>query len=95
MGVIMKNIIKFILFLLYSSGVFFITDYSIIALAAIINLLLMIALKINLEKACLNLLKISVFILFVSLTNALFSNKLGHIYRNSTIARMQYDIYFF
>lgn len=65
----MKNIIKFILFLIYSISIFFIYNYIVILIIAIIHVLLMILLKINMKNAIHNLCLILPFILFTSIIN--------------------------
>ena len=70
----MKNLIKFILFLIYTIGIFFIKNYIMILLIAIFNIILMIILKINIKKAIKNLIKLSPFILFTAVINILFAD---------------------
>ena len=53
----MKNLIKFILFLMYTVGVFFVEDYISFGLIAMFNILLMIVSKISLGKAFNNTIK--------------------------------------
>ena len=68
----MKNLIKFILFLIYSVGVFFIEDYMILALVSLFNISLMIIAKINLKNAFNNTIKLLPFILFTIAINIIF-----------------------
>lgn len=68
----MKNLIKFILFLIYSVGVFFIEDYMILALVFVFNISLMIIAKINLKNAFNNTIKLLPFILFTIAINIIF-----------------------
>lgn len=70
----MKNLIKFILFLMYTVGVFFVEDYISFGLIAMFNILLMIASKINLKKALNNTLKLIPFILFTIAINTIFAD---------------------
>ena len=70
----MKNIIKFILFLIYVIGIFFINNDIAISLIACINVTIIIMAKINVKKAIKNLIKLLPFILFTSLINLLFAN---------------------
>ena len=65
----MKNIIKFILFLIYVIGIFFIDNYYILAGICLFNVLLILITKINIKKAIINLIKLLPFILFTSLIN--------------------------
>lgn len=70
----MKNLIKFILFLIYVIGIFFINNYIILGIIALINLGLILISKINIKKAIKNLIKLLPFILFTSLINLIFAN---------------------
>ena len=70
----MKNIIKFILFLIYVVGIFFINNYIILGIIAIFNLILMIISKINVKKSIINLIKLLPFILFTAVINLIFAN---------------------
>lgn len=63
------NIIKFILFITYIIGIFFINNLYILASAILLNILLMIFAKVNIQKAIVNLFKLLPFILFTSLIN--------------------------
>ncbi|MCL2570709.1 MAG: energy-coupling factor transporter transmembrane protein EcfT [Firmicutes bacterium] len=62
------------LFIAYSIGVFFISNWYIFAGIAAFHLLLMIILRVNILRAFLNLLIISPFIIFTGLFNWLFSD---------------------
>lgn len=53
----MKNLAKLIIFLIYTILIFFIQNYYMLLLIAIINLILMIILKINFKKALANLMR--------------------------------------
>ena len=68
----MRNLIKFILFLIYSVGIFFIEDYIILALILIFNISLMIIAKISLKNALNNTIKLLPFILFTIVINIIF-----------------------
>lgn len=70
----MKNLIKFILFLIYTVGIFFIENYIVLASIAIFNLLIMIIIKINIKHAVNNLIKLLPFILFTAVVNILFAD---------------------
>lgn len=70
----MRNLIKFILFLIYSVGVFFIEDYIILALIVMFNIVLMIIANINLKSAFSNTIKLLPFILFTIAINTIFSD---------------------
>ena len=70
----MKNLIKFILFLIYTIGIFFIENYIILFLIASFNIILMIIIKINMQKAIKSLIKLLPFILFTAIINILFAD---------------------
>lgn len=70
----MRNLIKFILFLIYSVGLFFIEDYMILALILIFNISIMIISKINLKNALNNTIKLLPFILFTVAINTIFAD---------------------
>lgn len=69
----MKNLIKFILFLIYTIGIFFIKDYITLGLIAIFNIILILTLKINILNSIKNLVKLVPFILFTVAINILFA----------------------
>lgn len=70
----MKNLIKFILFLIYTVGIFFINNYIVLGLITIFNIIFMLALKINLKNAINNIIKLLPFILFTVAINMIFAN---------------------
>ena len=70
----MKNLIKFILFLIYTVCIFFVKEYITIGLIAIFNISLMIALKINIKNEINKLVKLLPFILFTVVINILFAD---------------------
>lgn len=70
----MKNIIKFILFLIYVIGIFFINNYFILGAITIFNIVLILIAKINIKKTVINLIKLLPFILFTSAINLIFIN---------------------
>ncbi len=65
----MKDIIKLVIFLLYTVVIFVIESYLILTILAFINILLMILLKIDIKKAVKNLISIAVFIIFATIIN--------------------------
>lgn len=70
----MKNLIKFILFLIYTVGIFFIKNYIILGIIAIFNIILMLIIKINIKNAINNLFKLLPFILFTAIINVFFAD---------------------
>ena len=70
----MKNLIKFILFLIYTIGIFFINNYAILGAIAVFNIILMIILKINLKNAINSIIKLLLFIVFTVIINIIFAD---------------------
>ena len=70
----MKNLIKFILFLIYTVGIFFIDAYIEFGLIVIFHIILMIVAKINLKNAIKNTVKLLPFILFTIAINTIFAD---------------------
>ena len=70
----MRNLIKFILFLIYSVGVFFVEDYRVLALILVFNISLMMIAKIRLKNALDNTIKLLPFILFTIAINTIFAD---------------------
>ena len=70
----MKNLIKFILFLIYTIGIFFINNYFALGIIAMFNICLMLLIKINIKNAGNNILKLFPFILFTIIVNILFAD---------------------
>lgn len=71
----MKDLIKFILFILYTVLIFLISDYRIIAIVFIFNLIMMLIGKINLKSAIKSIVKLLPFILFIVLINIILMSK--------------------
>jgi len=69
----MKNLIKFILFLMYTIGVFVVEDYISFGLIVLFNIVLMLTSKINLKNAIQNIIKLLPFILFTVAINVIFA----------------------
>lgn len=68
----LKNVVKFILFLIYTISIFFIKNYILLTLILFINISLMIISKINIKKAIKSLIKLMPFILFTVVINIIF-----------------------
>lgn len=68
----LKNVVKFILFLIYTISIFFIKNYILLTLILFINISLMIISKININKAIKSLIKLMPFILFTVVINIIF-----------------------
>ena len=68
----LKNIVKFILFLIYTISIFFIKNHILLTLILFINISLMLVSKININKAIKSLIKLMPFILFTVVINIIF-----------------------
>lgn len=68
----LKNIVKFILFLIYTISIFFIKNHILLTLILFINISLMLISKININKAIKSLIKLMPFILFTVVINIIF-----------------------
>lgn len=63
------NIIKFILFLIYTVGVFYVANYLFLLIIACVNIGVMLLNKISLKGALKNLIGIGIFVLFTVIIN--------------------------
>lgn len=70
----MKNVIKFIAFLIYTISIFFIKNYIILMSLFCINVLITVLLKIDFKRLFENFLILLPFILFTVLINIIFEN---------------------
>lgn len=68
------TVIGLIAFIIYTSLIFFIKEYYLLAGSLIINIILMFILKINIKKASLFILKLLPFILFTAIFNLIFGD---------------------
>ena len=68
----MKNLITFILFLMYTIGIFFINNYIFLAAILVFNIVITIIYKINILDEIKNILKLLPFILFTGIINLIF-----------------------
>lgn len=69
-----KYIIEFLLFLVYTILIFFIKDYFLLGVIAIINIILLTIIKEKLKNAFLSILKFMPIILFTSGINMIMSD---------------------
>ena len=69
----MKNLIKFILFLIYTVGIFFIDNYIVLACILAFNVMLTIINRINILNTIKSILKLLPFILFTVVINMIFA----------------------
>lgn len=70
----MKNVIKFLLFITYSTSIFFLPNSMIILFFILLNILMMIIAKVNIKKVISKTLIILPFIIFTFLINWLLDN---------------------
>ena len=70
----MKNLIKFILFLIYTIGIFFVKNYYVLVAVLGINLVITVVYKINLLNTTKSILKLFPFIIFTGIINLLFAD---------------------
>lgn len=71
---------EFILFLIYTSLIFFIKSKILLLAVFLINMFLMAILKINLKNTCKFIFKILPFIIFTAVLNVLFGSLEHGIY---------------
>ena len=65
----MKNLFKFVLFITYTILIFLINDFKLLLIPLFINIICIIILKLNIKNMLINLLKLSIFILFTIIVN--------------------------
>lgn len=76
----MKNVITFILFLLYATAIFFIPNSLLLLGPLAINIVVSISTKSNIKKTVQNLLKIFPFVLFTFLINCLLDSYINALW---------------
>lgn len=67
----MQTIISFIVFLVYTTAIFFIENYNLLAIVFVINIILMSILKVSYKKTLFFIAKILPFIIFTGIVNFL------------------------
>ncbi len=70
----MKSTIKLLILLTYTIAVFFVKNYLVLSIIAILNIILMILFKVPKLKALKNIYYLSFFIVFTALINFLVDN---------------------
>lgn len=65
----MKDILKFVIFIIYATIIFFLPNHVSVLLCFIINLFVLLIAKLSLKKAIVNTFKIFPFILFTFIIN--------------------------
>ncbi len=75
----MKNMIKLIIFIVYTIAIFFISDFILLAVLFLLNFLIAVILKINLKNMLYNLKILLPFIIFTSGINIVFDSLIAGI----------------
>ncbi len=75
----MKNMIKFIIFIVYTISIFFISDFILLAVLFLLNFFIAVILKINLKNMLYNLKILLPFIIFTSTINVIFDSLVAGI----------------
>lgn len=70
----MKNVIKFLLFITYSTSIFFFPNNNFILLFIIFNLFIMFLSKIQVKKIFIKTIKVLPFIIFTFIINCLLDS---------------------
>ena len=65
----MKDILKFVIFIIYATTIFFLPNHIFILLCLVLNLFVIILARLSLKKAIINTFKIFPFILFTFIIN--------------------------
>ncbi|MBE5820074.1 MAG: hypothetical protein E7310_04615 [Clostridiales bacterium] len=65
----MKNLLKFLLFIIYTLVIFLTSKWEILLLELIINILVMLIVRVSVKGALKNLLNVSVFIVITAIAN--------------------------
>ena len=77
----MKNVIAFLIFIIYTTLIFFTpNNYIYIAIPTIINIIAMIAIKVNIKNAIKNIINLLPFILLTGIINAILENYIYAMY---------------
>lgn len=76
----MKNVIKFLCFILYSTCIFFTPNNNVIFIFIFINFIMMVLSKTSIRKVIKNTLKIFPFILFTFVINCLLDESTNAIW---------------
>ena len=76
----MKNVIVFLIFIVYATLIFFVPSSGWLVVFAVVNLILMLVIKVNFKKAIINLTKYLPFILFTFIFNLILDNYINAIW---------------
>lgn len=76
----MKNLISFIIFIVYDTLIFFLPNNEIILICVLINLILIILTKINIKRLFNSILGILPFIIFTFIINCFMDNFMNAIW---------------
>ena len=70
----MANVIKFLLFIAYSTSIFFLPNNNFLLVFVILNLLLILAKKIKIKKVIYKTIQVLPFIAFTFIINCILDN---------------------
>ncbi len=70
----MKNVIKFLCFIIYSTSIFFLPNNNFILIFIMLNLFIMFFYKINPKKVILKSMQVLPFIIFTFIINFILDN---------------------
>ena len=70
----MKNVFKFLIFIIYATTIFFLPNHIFILLCFVLNLFMIMLARLSLKKAIINTLKMFPFILFTFIINIFLDN---------------------
>lgn len=76
----MKDIIKFLIFILYCTCIFLLPNSKVLILPLLLNLIIIFALKIELRKIIKGMLKVLPFVIFTFLINCILDEYIKAMY---------------
>lgn len=76
----MKNVVLFLVFLIYTTAIFFMPNTLYLFIFLFMNLMITIVLKVNIKKLIIYILKIFPFILFTFIINCILDNYINAIW---------------
>lgn len=76
----MKNVIKFLIFIAYSTSVFFFPNNELICICILINLVMLLLTKVPIKKVFTGTLKIMPFVIFTFIINCILDEVINAIW---------------
>ena len=76
----MKEIIKFLIFIIYTTSIFFLPNNSIIFILIFINIICMILAKVKIRKIFVNIISFFPFILFTAVINCFIDSYINALW---------------